>query len=134
MAGRQTLGRMKNSLFRGEPFMTRPTKLLVCMAFLIVLASCSPKQQTQAAGPAPAVGVHAAELKGVARSYEFVGRIQATNTVALRARVEGFIEKVLFREGQDVKAGDLLYQIESAPYQAQVDQAKANVLDRKSVV
>ena len=88
--------------------------------------------QQQAAGPAgapppPAVGVMAAQMKGVARSYSFVGRIRAVNTVQLRARVDGFLEKVLFTEGQDVKAGDLLYQIEKTQYQASVEQAKANI-------
>jgi membrane fusion protein (multidrug efflux system) len=46
----------------------------------------------------------------------------------VRARVEGFLDKVLFREGQDVKAGDLLYQIEKVQFQAALDQAKANVV------
>jgi membrane fusion protein, multidrug efflux system len=114
-------------LFVREPLVRNPAQLLIVVAALIVLASCGPKEQKQAAVPPPAVGVRAAAIKGVARSYEFVGRIQATDSVALRARVEGFLEKVLFREGQDVKTGDLLYQIENAPYQAQVDQAKANV-------
>ena len=45
----------------------------------------------------------------------------------LRARVEGFLEKVLFKEGQHVKTGDLLYQIEKTQYQAAVDQANANL-------
>jgi membrane fusion protein (multidrug efflux system) len=84
-------------------------------------------QQAAAAPPPPDVGVRPAEMKGVARAYEFVGRIKAIDIVAVRARVEGFLEKIAFREGQDVKAGDLLYQIEKAPYQAQVDQAKANL-------
>jgi membrane fusion protein, multidrug efflux system len=106
---------------------TEPMRLLLTVVMLVVLVGCGQKQQAQAPASPPAVGVRPAEIKGVARSYEFVGRIQATNTVALRARVEGFLDKVLFKEGQDVKAGDLLYQIESAPYQAQVDQAKANV-------
>jgi len=66
-------------------------------------------------------------MKGVSRSDQFVGRIKAVGTVEIRARVEGFLEKVLFTEGQDVKAGDLLYQIEKAQYQAQIDQAKANL-------
>jgi membrane fusion protein (multidrug efflux system) len=73
------------------------------------------------------VGVQTAAMKGVARAYEFVGRIKAVNMVAIRARVEGFLEKILFREGQDVKTGDLLYQIEKTQYQAQVDQANANL-------
>ena len=51
-------------------------------------------------------------------SLSFIGRIKAVNTVQLRARVEGFLEKRLFSEGQYVKAGDLLYQIEKTQYQA----------------
>jgi len=86
------------------------------------------------APPAPAVGVRAAEIRGVARSYEFIGRIGAINTVQLRARVEGFLDKILFTEGQEVKAGDLLYQIEKAPYQAQVDQAKAKLASDQAQV
>ena len=68
-----------------------------------------------------------AAVKGVSQAYNFVGRIKAIDTVQLRARVEGFLEKVLFREGDDVKSGQLLYQIEKDQLQAQVDQAKANV-------
>jgi len=80
-----------------------------------------------AAQAAPAVGVRVAAKRGVSQSFEFVGRIKATDKVEVRARVEGFLEKVLFREGQDVKAGDLLYQIEKVQFDAQVQQAKANV-------
>ncbi len=81
----------------------------------------------QAAAPKPAVGVRLAALKGVNESFTFVGRIKAVNKVEVRARIEGFLDKVLFREGQEVKAGDLLYQIEKVQFQALVDQAKANV-------
>src|ERR1700756_674681 len=84
----------------------------VIAAFLLtLLAACGPKQQAQAPAAA-AGGVPLAALKGVSQSFEFVGRIKAVNMVEVRARVEGFLEKVLFREdqreGQDVKAGDLL--------------------------
>lgn len=85
-----------------------------------------------AAAPKPAVGVRVAALKGVNESFDFVGRIKAVNKVELRARIEGFLDKVLFREGQDVKVGDLLYQIEKVQFQAQVDQAKANVAVAKA--
>jgi membrane fusion protein (multidrug efflux system) len=83
--------------------------------------------QTAAAAPAPAVGVHVVGTKGVNQSFEFSGRIKAIEKVDIRARVEGFLEKVLFREGQTVKAGDLLYQIEKVQFQARVDQARANL-------
>ena len=66
-------------------------------------------------------------MKGVSQSFEFVGHIKATDKVDVRARIEGFLEKIAFREGQDLKAGDLLYQIEKVQFQAQVDQAKANL-------
>jgi membrane fusion protein (multidrug efflux system) len=66
-------------------------------------------------------------LRGVNQAFEFVGHIKAVDKVDIRARVEGFLEKVLFREGLQVKAGDLLYQIEKVQFRAQVDQAKANL-------
>ncbi len=83
--------------------------------------------QAAAPPPAPAVGVRPVVTKGVSQSFEFVGRIKAVDKVEIRARVEGFLEKVLFREGQDVKAGDLLYQIEKVQFRALVDQAKGNL-------
>ena len=85
-------------------------------------------QVAAAQPPAPAVGVRVATMKGVSQSFEFVGRIKATDKVEIRARVEGFLQKVLFKEGQDVKAGELLYQIEKVQFQAAVDQAKANIV------
>ena len=99
----------------------------------MLLASCNDKQAAQApAPPPPTVGVQAAANKGVSRAYSFVGRIKAIESVALRARVEGFIEKILFTEGQDVKAGDLLYSIEKTQYDAQLAQAQANVESAKA--
>jgi membrane fusion protein (multidrug efflux system) len=76
---------------------------------------------------APAVGVRTARMRGVNQSFEFVGRIQAVDKVDIRARIEGFLDKRLFREGDEVKKGDLLYQIEKVQFQALVDQAKANL-------
>jgi membrane fusion protein (multidrug efflux system) len=73
-------------------------------------------------------------LKGVSQSFEFVGHIKAVNKVDTRARVEGFLEKVLFREGQTVKTGDILYQIEKVQFEAQVEQAKANVASAEAEV
>ncbi len=99
----------------------------LALALLALVAWGALRAAEAQAPPPPAVGVRAAEIRGVARSYEFIGRIGAINTVQLRARVEGFLDKMPFTEGQEVKAGDLLYQIEQAPYQAQVDANKANV-------
>src|SRR5215831_7569081 len=56
-----------------------------------------------------------------------LGTVQATNTVTVRSRVDGQIEKVGFEEGQMVREGDLLVQIDPAPFQAALDQAKAKL-------
>ena len=109
--------------------------LLVAVGAIIVLAAVglfvfrdlARQPPAAAAAPPPSVGVQTVSQKGVSRSFEFVGRIKAVNEVELRARVEGFLEKVLFTEGQHVKAGQLLYQIEKVQYQAEVDRTKANI-------
>jgi membrane fusion protein (multidrug efflux system) len=106
----------------------RATGLLVLVglaAVLLLPTVPAPSHAQQSA--APAVGVRVASLKGVSQSFEFVGRVKAIEKVDIRARVEGFLEKVLFKEGDDVKVGDLLYQIEKVQFQAQVDQAEANL-------
>src|SRR5437868_2896833 len=109
----------------GHGFRLRPL-LAVCIA-LALLTGGDESKKAAAPPPSPAVGVRPAAIKGVSRSFEFVGRIKAVDKVEVRARIEGFLEKVAFREGQDLKAGDLLYQIEKVQFQAQVDQAKANL-------
>ncbi len=100
--------------------------LAVCIV-LPVLAACKEDKKAAAPPPTPAVGVRAAAMKTVNQSFDFVGHVKATDKVEVRARVEGFIQNVGFREGQYVLAGDLLYQIEKVQFQAQADQAKANL-------
>jgi membrane fusion protein, multidrug efflux system len=78
-------------------------------------------------GAPPAVGVVRAERQQITETDQFIGRVQAINRVALVARVTAFLEKRLFVEGTEVKRGDLLYQLEQPPFQAQVDAAKASV-------
>jgi membrane fusion protein (multidrug efflux system) len=101
-------------------------RFLAASLLLLLLAACSDKKQAQAPPPPPAVGVQPVATREVSRSAEFVGRIKALDTVQLRARVEGFLDKVAFTEGDDVTPGQLLYQIETVQYQAQLEQAKAN--------
>src|SRR5437016_10495984 len=65
------------------------------------------------------------EQKDVPIYLDGLGTVQAFNTVAVHARVDGELVKVLFTEGQDVKTGDVLAELDPHPYQAVLDQAKA---------
>jgi len=76
---------------------------------------------------APVVGVATARMEAVYETSQYVGRILAEKTVHLVARVTGFLERRLFRQGSDVARGQLLYIIEQPPYQAAVAQSQAAV-------
>lgn len=80
----------------------------------------------------PMVTVEAVTDQEVNPPSDYVGRVEAIQAVDLRARVEGFIEHMKFREGGEVNAGDLLYIIEQAPYKAKVNEAAAKVADAEA--
>ncbi|MBV8092280.1 MAG: efflux RND transporter periplasmic adaptor subunit, partial [Acetobacteraceae bacterium] len=95
------------------------------LASLLLATPLYAQTPPQAAVP---VGVVAAEKAPVARSGDFVGRIEAIERVEVRARVSGYLDAVLFKEGDRVKEGDLLYRIEQAPFQATVQETQGAVL------
>jgi membrane fusion protein, multidrug efflux system len=97
------------------------------LLLLIVGVLAAPAGAQPAPGGPPAVGVVRAERQQITQTDEFIGRIQSIGRVALVARVTAFLEKRLFVEGSEVKQGDLLYQLEQPPFQAQVDADQANV-------
>jgi membrane fusion protein, multidrug efflux system len=70
------------------------------------------------------VGIVVAERKPIARTADFVGRVEAINRVEVKARVTGYLESVDFKEGDDVKEGAELYQIEKGLFEAAVGQAE----------
>ena len=102
-----------------------------------LLAACTPaKPATPNSAPIvpPAVGVVQAARHPITESYEFMGRVQATDRVALVARVNAFLEKQLFTEGAEVKKGDLLYLIEQPPYQADLAAKQAAVAQAEALL
>ena len=78
----------------------------------------------RAAPPIPVVG-GVVEARDTPIYLDGIGTVQAFNTVTVHAQVDGVLQKVAFREGQDVRAGDLLAIVDPRPYQAQLDQATA---------
>jgi membrane fusion protein, multidrug efflux system len=98
-----------------------------CFLLAAAVGSVCEARAQAAPGAPPAVGVVRAERQQITQTDEFIGRIQAVNRVALVARVTAFLEKRLFTEGSEVHKGDLLYQLEQPPFQAQVDAGNAAV-------
>lgn len=95
---------------------------------ILALAACGERKQAEQAPAAPpAVGVMTVASKAINPSTSFTGRVEAIDKVDLLARIEGFLDRRVFEEGQSVSAGDLLYVIEQAPYQAQQDQKQAEL-------
>lgn len=110
-----------------------PTRLLALAAavtFALVLAGCGSHAAEPAGGPPPAdVSVAPVLNRNVHQWDEYTGRIAAVESVALRPRVSGYIDRVAFQEGQEVDKGDLLFVIDQRPYLAELAQAQA-LLDR----
>jgi len=101
---------------------------------LALLVACGAKDGAPgsagggAGGPPPAtVGVVTVAKETVALQTELPGRVSAVRVAQVRARVNGVVLQRLFREGSEVKAGQLLYQIDPAPYKAALDSAQANL-------
>jgi membrane fusion protein (multidrug efflux system) len=92
---------------------------------LFSLAGCGQKQQQASAPPPPEVGVITVQTAPLPITTELPGRIDPVRTAEVRARVAGILLKQAYREGSDVKAGDVLFQIDPAPLQAIYDSAKA---------
>lgn len=84
------------------------------------------RAQSTASGAPPEVTVAQALSRKVSDSAEFTGRLQAVDTVQVRPRVGGFVESVHFEEGALVHKGDVLFQLDARPYQAEVDRLSAN--------
>ena len=74
------------------------------------------------------VGTVAAELRSITQATDYVGRVEAPEKVEIRARITGFLQDVLFKEGNIVKAGDVLYRIEPETFQAAVQQSQGALL------
>ena len=97
-------------------------------AALLLLAACGDKQAAAPAAPPPAeVGVITVQPQSVGLATELPGRLDASRVAEVRARAAGIVQKRLFREGSDVKAGQTLYQIDSAPYRASAASARATL-------
>jgi multidrug efflux system membrane fusion protein len=99
---------------------------------LAVLAACGTQAQEHGAIPPAQVSVAPVLAKEVAHWDEFTGRVAAVETVELRPRVGGYIERVNYQEGQEVKKGQVLFTIDARTYRAELDRAEAELSRARS--
>ncbi len=111
----------------------RPSYVYLRVAAHLLILSGMPAYAQQGAPP-PAVLVQAAELRSMTKQAEFVGRAEALEKVDLRARVTGFLGARLFKEGDDVKEGQVVFTIEREPFEATVDQRKAQLASAQATL
>ncbi len=116
-----------------RPHPATPSRALATALLAMALSSlgglqgCGPSQAQGGPPPAPPVSVAPAVARDVAQSDEFTGRLEATETVDVRARVGGTLEKVHFTEGQQVRKGQLLFTLDARGFGAELTRAQAQL-------
>src|SRR5712692_1977677 len=90
----------------------------------LLVTGCG-KHASKTAPPPAVVAVVQPITREIVEWDDYIGRLEAPETVEIRARVSGYLDKVHFKEGKEVKKGDLLFTIDQRPYQAEFDHADA---------
>lgn len=111
---------------------SRAAKTFVALALAALVAACGQKDGAAppagaGAPPPPEVGVVTVALGDVGLINELPGRLEASRVAEVRARAAGILQQRLFREGSEVKAGQRLFQIDPAPYNATLQSARATL-------
>ncbi|HET9838655.1 MAG TPA: MdtA/MuxA family multidrug efflux RND transporter periplasmic adaptor subunit [Candidatus Angelobacter sp.] len=124
-------------------------RTVVCLCLSLLLSGCgntsANSKQSKGGGPGGKggpgrgqmtipVGVAKAEVRDLPIILNGLGSVDAYNTVAVKSRIDGQLVRVSFREGQEVKEGDLLAQIDPRPYEVQLSQAQATLFKDQSAL
>jgi len=116
--------------------MRRASLLLPALAPIaaLVLSACARNEAANApaAPPAPQVSVAAAVSRQLTDAQEFTGRFEAVERVEVRPRVSGYISSVNFKDGSEVRKGDVLFVIDPRPYVAERDRARAQLAQARA--
>jgi len=111
--------------------MKKITLRLLCI-LLLVFFSCAKKEDQPKQPPPPDITVVVTKAQEIPIYQEFVGQIYGFKDIAIRARVEGFLEGIHFEEGSRVEKGSLLYTLESQPFEADVAAKMSRVAEAKT--
>lgn len=112
-----------------NPVLSASMLLLTALPFL---AACGTGEKTEP--PVPDIPVFETRALDVPVTQEFVGQVYGLKDIAIRARVEGYLEAIHFKEGSHVKEGDLLYVLESQPFEADVAAKMSRLAEAKTML
>ena len=115
-----------------KPWVNFHRRLLGTALLAALLAGCDNGVAQNAAPQAPAVSAADVVVKPVSQWDSFNGRIEAVESVQLRPRVSGYIDKVNYTDGQEVKKGEVLFTIDDRTYRAALEQAQAELSRSKT--
>jgi RND family efflux transporter MFP subunit len=116
---------------RSRQFRAAPVWIVPLILTALVLSGCNRKNEF-AAPPPVTVTVTKPVQKAVTDYVEYTGTVEAVESVEVRARVEGYLESIRFKPGARVKQGDLLFVIDPRPFQAKLEEAKAELARRQA--
>ena len=105
---------------------------LGAMMLSFLLVGCDNSVAQNATPPAPTVSAAKVLVKSISQWDSFNGRIEAVESVQLRPRVSGYIDKVNYTDGQEVKKGQVLFTIDDRTYRAALEQAQATLARAKT--
>lgn len=117
-----------------RPQLKLPRRLLLTSLAALVLAACQPAAQTASGPTAVKVDVATVLSQQISETDEYTGRLQAPESVSLMPRVSGYLAQVHFTEGAPVKAGDLLFSLDNAPFAAEVARLSASQAEAQSAL
>ncbi|QJT81042.1 efflux RND transporter periplasmic adaptor subunit [Kosakonia sp. MUSA4] len=115
-----------------KPWVNFHLNALGAMFFSVLLVGCDRGVAQNAVPQAPAVSAASVVVKSISQWDSFNGRIEAVESVQLRPRVSGYIDKVNYTDGQEVKKGEVLFTIDDRTYRAALEQAQATLARAKT--
>ena len=106
---------------------------ILLITLVLSLSGCKKEKQLHPDLPPVEVSIETIEKKDIPAVFEYVGVVESSHEVEIRARVTGYLEEIAYLEGSSVKKGDLLFQLDPRPFQAALAQAKAQLAREKAV-
>src|SRR5262245_34019227 len=107
--------------------LTRSFAVFVLAGLICMTVGCSRAAKGVVEPKPPEVRICVPVMKEILDYEEFTGRIEAVDSIDVRARVTGYLDAANFKDGDEVKKGDVLFTIDPRPYKATLDQAEAQI-------